>query len=115
MNMCIDHNDGDPIYHYESVPVETQAGLYNSKGDRLGILPTNVNTVPGGGHEIGNQFGDEILSGDFTHFYTRTIGGVFFEVVQRRGSYEGYGAPNAGVRLAAQHRHDLRATDVSGY
>ena len=68
MDMCIDHNDGDPIYHYESVPVETQAGLWDSKGDRLGILPTNVNTVPGGGHEIGNQFGDEILSGDFTHF-----------------------------------------------
>ena len=58
---------------------------------------------------------DRDASGDFTHFYTRTIGGVFFEVVQRRGSYEGYGAPNAGVRLAAQHRHDLRATDVSGY
>ena len=52
---------------------------------------------------------DRDASGDFTHFYTRTIGGVFFEVVQRRGSYEGYGAPNAGVRLAAQHRHDLRA------
>ena len=58
---------------------------------------------------------DRDASGDFTHFYTRTIGGVFFEVVQRRGSYEGYGAPNAGVRLAAQHRHDLRATDVRGY
>ena len=54
-------------------------------------------------------------SGDFTHFYTETIGGVFFEVVQRRGSYEGYGAPDAGVRLAAQHRHDLRATDMRGY
>ena len=68
MEMCIDHNDGDPIYHYESVPVETQAGLYDWKGHRMGVLPTNVNTVPGGGHEIGNQFGDETLSGDFTHF-----------------------------------------------
>ncbi|MDF1605368.1 sugar phosphate isomerase/epimerase and 4-hydroxyphenylpyruvate domain-containing protein [Nocardioides sp. YIM 152315] len=41
---------------------------------------------------------------DFTHFYTATVGGVFFEVVQRRGGYDGYGAANAGVRLAAQHR-----------
>ena len=33
----------------------------------------------------------------------RTVGGVFFEVVQRRGGYDGYGAANAPVRLAAQH------------
>jgi len=46
--------------------------------------------------------------GDFTHFYTETIGGVFFEVVQRRGGYDGYGAANAPVRLAAQHLHDTR-------
>lgn len=47
---------------------------------------------------------DRDATGDFTHFYTATVGGVFFEVVQRRGGYDGYGAPNAGVRLAAQHR-----------
>ncbi|WP_243058598.1 bifunctional sugar phosphate isomerase/epimerase/4-hydroxyphenylpyruvate dioxygenase family protein [Nocardioides sp. SR21] len=47
---------------------------------------------------------DRDASGEFTHFYTATVGGVFFEVVQRRGGYDGYGAPNAGVRLAAQHR-----------
>jgi 4-hydroxyphenylpyruvate dioxygenase len=41
--------------------------------------------------------------GDFLHFYTETVGGLFFEVVQRRGGYDGYGAPNAPVRLAAQH------------
>ena len=40
--------------------------------------------------------------GDFTHFYTETVGSVFFEVVQRRGGYDGYGAANASVRLAAQ-------------
>jgi 4-hydroxyphenylpyruvate dioxygenase len=41
--------------------------------------------------------------GEFVHFYTRTYGDVFFEVVERRGRYDGYGAPNAPVRLAAQH------------
>jgi 4-hydroxyphenylpyruvate dioxygenase len=41
--------------------------------------------------------------GEFVHFYTRTYGNVFFEVVERRGSYDGYGAANAPVRLAAQH------------
>jgi 4-hydroxyphenylpyruvate dioxygenase len=49
---------------------------------------------------------DRDPSGDFTHFYTATIGGIFFEVVQRRGAYDGYGATDAGVRLAAQHRHE---------
>ena len=44
--------------------------------------------------------------GDFTHFYTETVGGVFFEVVQRGGGYDGYGAANAPVRLAAQHLRD---------
>lgn len=41
--------------------------------------------------------------GEFLHFYTRTIGTVFFEVVERRTGYNGYGAPNAPVRMAAQY------------
>ena len=42
--------------------------------------------------------------GEFLHFYTATLGEVFVEVVERRGGYEGFGAPNAPVRLAAQYR-----------
>ncbi|MGW1744697.1 bifunctional sugar phosphate isomerase/epimerase/4-hydroxyphenylpyruvate dioxygenase family protein [Streptomyces sp. NPDC002092] len=41
--------------------------------------------------------------GQFRHCYTRTVGRVFFELVQRDGGYQGYGAQNAPVRLAAQH------------
>ncbi|WP_210603340.1 bifunctional sugar phosphate isomerase/epimerase/4-hydroxyphenylpyruvate dioxygenase family protein [Brevibacterium oceani] len=44
--------------------------------------------------------------GEFLHFYTSTIGSVFFEMVERRNDYQGYGAPNAPVRLAAQHRRN---------
>jgi 4-hydroxyphenylpyruvate dioxygenase len=41
--------------------------------------------------------------GELLHFYTATIGpGLFFEVVERRGGYDGYGAANSPVRLAAQ-------------
>ncbi|WP_229052407.1 bifunctional sugar phosphate isomerase/epimerase/4-hydroxyphenylpyruvate dioxygenase family protein [Aeromicrobium sp. Leaf350] len=40
--------------------------------------------------------------GEFVHFYTRTVGQVFLEVVERRAGYAGFGAPNAPVRLAAQ-------------
>ncbi|WP_329039077.1 sugar phosphate isomerase/epimerase and 4-hydroxyphenylpyruvate domain-containing protein [Streptomyces sp. NBC_01725] len=42
-------------------------------------------------------------SGEFLHLYTRTVGQVFFEIVQRTGDYRGFGLPNAAVRLAAQH------------
>ena len=35
---------------------------------------------------------------------------LFFEVVQRRGGYDGYGAANAPVRMAAQRRAVALAT-----
>lgn len=41
--------------------------------------------------------------GEFLHFYTESLGSVFFEVVERRGGYAGYGATNAPIRLAAQY------------
>ncbi|EMR00516.1 bifunctional sugar phosphate isomerase/epimerase/4-hydroxyphenylpyruvate dioxygenase family protein [Paeniglutamicibacter gangotriensis] len=49
-----------------------------------------------------NLLYDRDEHGEFLHFYTETVGTMFFEVVQRRGGYDGYGAPNAPVRLAAQ-------------
>lgn len=40
---------------------------------------------------------------ELLHFYTARIGGrVFFEVLERRGGYSGYGALNSPVRMAAQ-------------
>lgn len=49
---------------------------------------------------------DRDAEGEFLHFYTRRIGRMFFEVVQRKGAYDGYGADSAPVRLAAQSRLD---------
>lgn len=46
---------------------------------------------------------DQDDGGSFLHLYTATVGRVFFEVVQRIDGYQGYGAANAPVRLAAQH------------
>ena len=44
-------------------------------------------------------------SGEFLHFFTEMVGErLFFEVVQRIGSYDGYGAANSPVRLSAQLR-----------
>ncbi|SDI33703.1 sugar phosphate isomerase/epimerase and 4-hydroxyphenylpyruvate domain-containing protein [Nonomuraea jiangxiensis] len=44
--------------------------------------------------------------GEFLHLYTVTVGRVFFELVQRIGGYQGYGAVNAPIRLAVQHAGD---------
>jgi 4-hydroxyphenylpyruvate dioxygenase len=45
---------------------------------------------------------DRAGAGEFFHAYTRSFDGrFFFEIVERRG-YEGFGAVNASVRLAAQ-------------
>lgn len=49
-----------------------------------------------------NLFYDRDESGEFLHLYTHTLDGVFFELVERRGSYDGYGAANASIRMAAQ-------------
>ncbi|MFD4510100.1 bifunctional sugar phosphate isomerase/epimerase/4-hydroxyphenylpyruvate dioxygenase family protein [Streptomyces sp. NPDC058457] len=46
---------------------------------------------------------DHDAGGVFRHCYTRTVGRVFFELVERDPGYRGYGAQNAPVRLAAQH------------
>lgn len=48
--------------------------------------------------------------GEFLHAYTEQVDQrFFFELVERRGGYDGYGAPNAAARLAAQAAH-RRAT-----
>ncbi len=80
-------------------PLAIPRNYYDDLVARFDIPPAEIETMA----ELG-LLHDSDATGDFTHFYTATVGGVFFEVVQRRGAYQGYGAPNAGVRLAAQHR-----------
>ncbi|MCG5212852.1 sugar phosphate isomerase/epimerase and 4-hydroxyphenylpyruvate domain-containing protein [Streptosporangium sp. KLBMP 9127] len=46
---------------------------------------------------------DRDARGEFLHLYTVTVGRVFFEIVQRAGGYDGYGAQNTPIRLAVQH------------
>ena len=46
---------------------------------------------------------DSTASGSFLHLFTPLVGRrLFFEVVQRTGDYDGYGAANAAVRTSAQ-------------
>ena len=44
-------------------------------------------------------------AGEYFQFYSQTYGdGFFFEIVERRGGYGGYGASNAPFRIAMQQR-----------
>jgi 4-hydroxyphenylpyruvate dioxygenase len=53
---------------------------------------------------------DADAQGEFLHVFTHTFcHRLFFEVVQRVGAYDGYGAVNSPVRLAAQRRATVGA------
>ncbi len=79
-------------------PLPIPANYYDDLRARFDLDPGLVDDLA----RHGVMF-DRDDTGEFVHFYTATVGGVFLEVVERRGGYEGYGAPNAPVRLAAQH------------
>jgi len=54
---------------------------------------------------------DRDAQGDFMHFYTDPFQDrFFFEVVERRDGYGGFGAANTSVRAAAQARQHTTAT-----
>ncbi|MGI4777358.1 MAG: bifunctional sugar phosphate isomerase/epimerase/4-hydroxyphenylpyruvate dioxygenase family protein [Janthinobacterium lividum] len=63
--------------------------------------------------EVGVLF-DRSAAGDYLHVYTESLEGegTFFEIVQRIGTYDGYGASNAPARMAAQaqaQQHSLHS------
>ncbi|MEU9482747.1 TIM barrel protein [Streptomyces decoyicus] len=76
---------------------------YDDLEARHDLAPGTLATL----RELGILY-DRDENGEFWHCYTATLGRVFFEIVQRAGGYRGYGAPNAPVRLAAQHTADRR-------
>ncbi len=84
-------------------PLPIPANYYDDLVARFDLADEQVAEM----QELGVLY-DRDGDGDFTHFYTETVGGVFLEVVQRRGGYQGYGATNASVRHAAQHLRDCR-------
>lgn len=54
----------------------------------------------------GNILYDRDDFGEYFQFYSHSFGdGFFFEIVERRGGYKGYGAANAQFRISAQKRH----------
>jgi 4-hydroxyphenylpyruvate dioxygenase len=56
--------------------------------------------------EFGILYDRDARGGEFFQIYTVMLGHrLFFEIVQRNGGYDGFGAFNTPVRMAAQLRH----------
>ncbi|WES64364.1 TIM barrel protein [Microbacter sp. GSS18] len=84
--------------HEAGVPfVRVPDNYYDDVAARFALDPELLETL-----RRLDLFYDRDADGEFIHFYTHTFGDVFFELVERRGGYDGYGAVNAPVRLAMQ-------------
>jgi 4-hydroxyphenylpyruvate dioxygenase len=83
-------------------PLSIPDNYYDDLAARLDIDPRLTAAM----RELGVLY-DQARSGELLHFYTPVVGGrLFFEVVERRGAYDGYGAANAPVRMTAQRAPD---------
>jgi 4-hydroxyphenylpyruvate dioxygenase len=55
-----------------------------------------------------NVLYERSAGGEYFHAYSQPFAGrFFFEIVQRIGGYDGYGALNAPARIAAQTHHAM--------
>ncbi len=73
-------------------------GYYDNLAVHFGLPPERIAQL-----KAGNIFYDRDGDEEYYQIYsTPLFQGFFFEIVERRRGYEGYGARNAPVRLAAQ-------------
>ncbi|MFO1142400.1 MAG: TIM barrel protein [Amaricoccus sp.] len=74
---------------------------YDDVEARFGLDPDFADRL-----QEANILYDRDEHGEYFQLYSPNFGeGFFFEIVERRGGYRGYGAPNAPFRIAAQRRH----------
>jgi 4-hydroxyphenylpyruvate dioxygenase len=79
-------------------PLEIPGNYYDDLAARTDLDAEAIATM----RELGVLY-DRDAHGELLHLHTPVLGGrVSFEVVERRGGYDGYGAANSPVRMAAQ-------------
>lgn len=80
--------------------IEISPNYYDDVEARLGLDGELVEKL-----RFENILYDRDEHGEFFQLYSQTMSeGFFFEIVERRGGYRGYGAANAPFRIAAQKR-----------
>ena len=97
----------DDIFKTSSALVERGFKPLPMSDNYYADLDARFNLAPGllDSLKAGSILYDEDADGAFLQLYSRPYGGgMFFEIVERRGNYGGYGAPNAPFRIAAQKR-----------
>ncbi|EAS49675.1 4-hydroxyphenylpyruvate dioxygenase [Aurantimonas manganoxydans SI85-9A1] len=81
-------------------PLRISRNYYDDLEARFGLDPDFADRL-----RAHNILYDRDGKGEYFQLYGPTFGeGFFFEIVERRGGYTGYGAPNAPFRIAAQKR-----------
>ena len=81
-------------------PLRISPNYYDDLEARFGLTPDVTERL-----RAHNILYDRDGTGEFFQIYSQTYGdGFFFEIVERRNGYNGYGAPNAPFRIAAQKR-----------
>ncbi|MCK7612681.1 bifunctional sugar phosphate isomerase/epimerase/4-hydroxyphenylpyruvate dioxygenase family protein [Roseibium sediminicola] len=82
-------------------PLAISPNYYDDLDARFGLEEDFLNALKSAGILY-----DRDETGEYFQLYSPTYGeGFFFEIVERRGGYKGYGAANAQFRIAAQKRH----------
>ena len=85
-------------FGFTSLPVSRN--YYDDLEARFGLDPDFADQL-----RDSNIFYDRDDNGEYFQIYSRNFGeGFFFEIVERRGNYRGYGAANAPFRIGAQRR-----------
>ncbi|MDQ6435298.1 TIM barrel protein [Mesorhizobium sp. LHD-90] len=81
-------------------PLEISPNYYDDVEARFGLEPEAADRL-----RAANILYDRDDRGEFFQLYAPTFAeGFIVEIVERRGDYAGYGAPNAPFRIAAQKR-----------
>ncbi|WP_428698195.1 bifunctional sugar phosphate isomerase/epimerase/4-hydroxyphenylpyruvate dioxygenase family protein [Stappia sp.] len=87
--------------------LEISRNYYDDLEARFGLDPDFAERL-----RVRNILYDRDGEGEYFQLYSPNYGeGFFFEVVERRGGYKGYGAANAQFRIAAQKRQ-LRSDTI---
>lgn len=82
-------------------PLRISSNYYEDVEARFGLDPDFTDRL-----QAANILYDRDEGGEYLQLYSPSFGeGFFFEIVERKGDYRGYGAPNAIFRIAAQKRH----------
>ncbi|MGB3406937.1 MAG: TIM barrel protein [Jannaschia sp.] len=81
-------------------PLQIPRNYYDDLAARFGLDDAFVAELQGL-----NLLFDQTADAHFLQLYSKPFGdGIFFEIVERRNGYAGYGGPNAPYRVAAQAR-----------